>query len=292
MNNKLGVHYGFWSEMWSVDIIPYLKRASSVGFDVLEVSTGMFLDLPDSKIKDIKKVADDHNIELTHCLGQSVDSDMASEDKAVRQRGVETAKRILEVIGLMDGKILSGLIHTAWLALPKEGIYSKQDYIERSVETFKPVLKNIEDMGIIYCIEVVNRFEHYMSNTAQETVELIKLFESRNVGILLDTFHMNIEEDSFEDAIKTAGNLLWHLHIGETNRKVPGQGRLPWGEIAQSLNDIGYSGRIVMEPFLKMGADRGRDIKIWRDLSNNASEADMDVYAKQGLEFMGKTFNS
>lgn len=102
---------------------------------------------------------------------------------------------------------------------------------------------------------------------------------------MLDTFHMNIEEVSIGDAIRHAGNLLGHLHTGECNRMVPGKGRMPWREIGDALKDIEYDGNVVMEPFVRMGGQVGSDIKIWRDISRGASEAELDADAKRSVEF-------
>ena len=91
-------------------------------------------------------------------------------------------------------------------------------------------------------------------------------------------------------AIRTAGKLLGHVHVGEANRKLPGQGRLPWDEIGAALREIGFDGNVVMEPFVKMGGKVGSDIKVWRDLSDNADEAQMDVNIKKSLEFLRGKF--
>jgi D-psicose/D-tagatose/L-ribulose 3-epimerase len=90
--------------------------------------------------------------------------------------------------------------------------------------------------------------------------------------------------DSFGKAIRTAGPLLGHFHTGENNRRVPGKGRPPWHEIGTALRDIGYSGAVVMEPFVKTGGGVGSDIKVWRDLSDNA-DAEMDEAAREALAF-------
>lgn len=71
--------------------------------------------------------------------------------------------------------------------------------------------------------------------------------------ILLDTFHMNIEEDSFGDAIRKAGKYLSALHLGEPNQKPPGMRRMTRKEIRQALDDIGFEGPLVMEPFIMQG---------------------------------------
>ncbi len=77
----------------------------------------------------------------------------------------------------------------------------------------------------------MNRFEQYLINTAAEGVAYIDEVGSPNLKLLLDVFHMNIEEDDMTQAIITAGDKLGHFHIGETNRRPPGQGRMPWKEI-------------------------------------------------------------
>ena len=75
---------------------------------------------------------------------------------------------------------------------------------------------------------------------------------SEYVKLLLDTFHMNIEEDSME-MLSLADGKIGHFHIGECNRKVPGKGHMPWKEIFSALKDINYQEKIVMEPLLNQG---------------------------------------
>ena len=131
----------------------------------------------------------------------------------------------------------------------------------------------------------INRFETHILNTSEEGVEFVKEVDKDNVKVMLDTFHMNIEEVSIGDAIRHAGNLLGHLHTGECNRMVPGKGRMPWREIGDALQDIKYDGNVVMEPFVRMGGQVGSDIKIWRDISRGASEEELDADAKRSVEF-------
>ena len=74
---------------------------------------------------------------------------------------------------------------------------------------------------------MLNRFENHVLNTAEEGVAFVREVGKPNVKVMLDTFHMNIEEDSFGKAIRTAGPLLGHFHTGENNRRVPGKGGCP-----------------------------------------------------------------
>ena len=147
-----------------------------------------------------------------------------------------------------------------------------------------------DSLGIDLCLEVVNRFETYILNTCEEAVRYCKAVGSTRAKILLDTFHMNIEEDSIGDAIRLAGPRLGHLHVGEGNRKVPGKGHLPWNEIGKALRDIHYEKGVVMEPFVLTGGKVGSDIKVWRDLSGNATAEKMDKDIKASLKFLKQAF--
>ena len=128
------------------------------------------------------------------------------------------------------------------------------------------------------CMEF-NRYGEYREDiqSAEEAVKYVDEVGSPNCKILLDTYHMNIEEDSFAGAIKLVGNRLGHFHVGESNRRPPCEnGKMPWNEITNALKEIDYQGAIVMEPFIKMGGEVGRDIKVWRDISEGASESEME----------------
>lgn len=111
------------------------------------------------------------------------------------------------------------------------------------------------------------------------------LHKASNVSVMLDTFHMNIEEESIGAAIREAGSLLGHFHTGECNRMVPGRGRTPWREIGEALRDINYDKTVVMEPFVMPGGTVGQNIKVWRDIVPDTSEEALDRDAKKALEF-------
>ncbi len=144
-------------------------------------------------------------------------------------------------------------------------------------------VKFAEDAGVIFNVEVVNRFEQYLLNTAAEAVDYVQRVGGDHCKVMLDTFHMNIEEDSFREAILTAGDHLGHFHIGETNRRAPGRGKIPWAEIFRALADIHYQGAVVMEPFLQPGGEVGRDISVYRDLSIGV---DLDEEAARAAAFV------
>lgn len=284
--NKIGIYFAYWTKDWSADYLYYLNKVAGLGFDVLEVGSGWLVEMPAEKRRELKKAAADRSVELTCCIGFPGRYDMASEDVSVRRAGIEYAKRTLEVLHEMGSRIFGGINYTSWPSGINEGLTDKRPYLERSAASLKQVMKTAEAYGIYYCVEIVNRFEQFLLNTAAEGMAFCEEVGSPNIKLLLDTYHMNIEEDSFAEAIRIAGDRLGHFHIGETNRKCPGKGRMPWDEITGALKETGYRGAIVMEPFEKMGGEVGRDIKVWRDLNPEADEAMMDADAKAALKFI------
>ena len=284
--NKVGIYFAYWTQDWTADYTYYLNKVADLGFDVLEVASAHILNMSNANLQNLKSIAIERGIEITYVIGFSPDNDIASEDNVIVKKGIEYAKRTLEAIYHMEGKIFCGINYSSWPRVMNEGIVDKRPWLDRSLKSIKEVIKTAEDFGIYYCLEVVNRFEQFLLNTAEEGIVFCKMVDSPNIKLLLDTFHMNIEEDSISEAITKTGKYLGHMHIGENNRKVPGKGHMPWDEIFQALNRISYKGYIVMEPFVRMGGEVGRDIKIWRNLSNNCDEKCLDKDAKDALNFI------
>lgn len=130
--------------------------------------------------------------------------------------------------------------------------------------------------GISLCIEAVNRFDHHLICTAKEAIALIEASRSPHIKINLDTFHINIEEESFLGAFRTAGHKLGHLHLSNRNRGFPSKGDLPWEQMAAVLHEIGYDGAVVLEPFVQAGTGGAANLNVWRDLYPGEGEQELD----------------
>jgi len=281
--NKVGIYYAYWTHNWDADFVPFVSKVAGLGFDILEVNSGTVTRMANGQRDRLKKAAQDANIALTFCIGLPAQYDIASEDANVRRTGVDFLKRQAEMLAYMGAKKVSGILYGSWPGSLPEGVTDRRPYLERSIESMKEVMKTAAACDVFFNIEVVNRFEQYLMNTCEEALDYVNRVGSSHCKILLDTFHMNIEEDSIYNAIVTAGDKLGHFHIGETNRRAPGRGRIPWNEIAQALKEINYGGAVVMEPFLMPGGEVGRDIRVYRDLSVGV---DLDAEAKRALDFM------
>jgi D-psicose/D-tagatose/L-ribulose 3-epimerase len=281
--NKIGIYYAYWINTWDADFHVYVDKVADLGFDILEVNAGTVANMEQSERQRLKAHADDRTIELTYCIGLPHEYDIASPDAAVRRCGVEFLKKQARAVGEIGGGKISGIVYGAWPATMPEGESDKKPYLERSIACMKEVIKVAEDHHVVFNVEVVNRFEQFLLNTAEEAVNYTRQVGSPNIKILLDTYHMNIEEDSIAQAVETAGRYLGHVHIGENNRKPPGYGHIPWNELAFALKKVKYQGAIVMEPFLIPGGVVGRDIKVWRDMSIGL---DLDEEARKALVFI------
>jgi D-psicose/D-tagatose/L-ribulose 3-epimerase len=280
--NKIGIYYAYWTHDWDADFHPFVDKVADIGFDVLEVNGGTVGHMTARERHALKSHADDRNITLSYCIGLPRQYDLASEEKSVRDNGAAFLQTMAQAIGEMGGGNLGGIIYSYWPATLPAGVTDKRPYWERSVASMKQAIKAAEDNNVFFNMEVVNRFEQYLLNTCEEAVAYVQAVGSPNAKVMLDTFHINIEEDFFSEAILTAGGHLGHFHIGETNRRPPGYGRIPWTEVGAALRKIGYTGHVVMEPFLMPGGEVGRDIKVFRDLSVGL---DLDEEAARALQF-------
>jgi len=287
---KFGTIYSYWGSEWKCDYPKTAQKVKNAGCDILEVGASHLLKMSKKELSALKASSEDLGLILTSNIGPSKDQDMASPDPNVRKNGLNSLIDILKAMEKIGSSSLVGAMYSFW---PCDFLYiDKKAAWETSIANMKKLAHVAEDLGICLCLEVLNRFETYIMTDCSEAVDYCGYVGSPNVKILLDTFHMNIEEDNIPDAIRLAGSLLGHLHVGEANRKLPGQGSMDWKEIAKALHDIGYDGNVVMEPFLLTGGAIGKDIKVWRDLSGGADEAKLDLMLKEAVSFLRTSFES
>ncbi len=291
MNNKVGIYYAYWTHEWDVDFHPFVDKVADLGFDVLEVNGGTVGRMSKEERKRLLDHASARGLELTYCIGIPKEYDLASENSEIRGKGSDFLLNLIYAVGEMGGGDLSGILYGTWPATMPESNLTRQDYLDLSLESVRKVAKAAEDHNVVLCMEIVNRFEQFLMNTAAEGVEYCKEINSPNVKLLLDTFHMNIEEDSISSAVETAGSFLGHVHLGENHRMPPGcgHGHINWNELASALKKTGFKGSLVMEPFLVPGGQVGKDIKIWRDQSVGY---DLDTEARKACAFMKKTLEA
>ena len=286
---KYGVYFAYWENEWDTDFEPYIEKVKNLGFDVLEVAALGLVSLPDSKLRRLKELAAEHEVLLTAGIGLPKQYDVSSSDASVRAEGVAFMKKVLEAMHKAGIDRVGGTIYSYWPA-DYSGPVDKETARRHSIESMQELARYAKQYDIILLVETLNRFEQFLLNDAQEAMRYVEEVNEPNVKVMLDTFHMNIEEDNIADAIRLTGDHLGHLHIGEANRKVPGKGSIPWQEIGDALREIDYTGYVVMEPFVKTGGQVGKDIRVWRELSADTREEQLDRDLAESLVFVKEKF--
>ncbi len=287
---KYGIYFAYWEKEWGADQKQYIPKVKKLGFDGLEISCAMLKNITENELVEMRKMAEAEGVTLTAGYGPGPQENLASDDPAVVENAVAFYTDILKKLEILGIHTLGGGIYSYWPVDYSRPIDKAGDW-GRSVANVRRVGKIAAECGVDYCLEVLNRFEGYLLNTCEECKRFVEEVDVDAVKIMLDTFHMNIEEDSMTEAILLAGDRLGHFHVGENNRRVPGKGGFPWYEIGVALRSIGYDKNVVMEPFVQEGGQVGSDIKIWRDLSRGASVEQLDRDAAASAAYLRYVFS-
>lgn len=272
---KFGVHAGLWMARWTDEIAPILRTVADLGFDGVEVS---LLGMTEEKAVTLSGLIRDYGLQVTCSDGLSKAADITSEDADVRAAGLAHLRWAIRTVAAMGGSGLAGVVYAPW------GVFDpprKERRRALSAEMLGHVDGDLRNFGVRLGIEAINRFETDLVNSALEAVTLADATGSDHIGVLLDTFHLNIEEKDIVAAIALSGNRLFHFHVSDNDRGVPGSGHVPWGAVREGLHAAAYDGWIVAEMFVRAGTPAGADLNIWRDIEPDATTA-----AAAALSFM------
>lgn len=163
-------------------------------------------------------------------------------DSATRKAAIDRIKRQIEFAQHFDALVIIGLLR----GVTPSG-QSKDQSIRLLIECMQDCLEIASIQGVRMALEPLNRYETDLIHTVVEGLEIIYQIGSPNLGLLLDTFHMNIEEPDMEDSILRAGEHIFHFHVADSNRWYPGGGHLDFKNILQTLKSTGYQGWISGE---------------------------------------------
>ena len=289
---RYGIYFAYWTHEWSADYFGFMDKLAGLGFDVMEVSCAAFGETytKDEQLVALREYSKEKGLLMTSGYGPTKGQNLCSSDSMVVKEAKDFFVETFRKLEILDIHFLGGGLYSYWPADYSQPIDKPGDW-KRAAANIREVAKHAEQRGIVLGMEVLNRYEGYLINTCSECLEFIADVNMPNVQVMLDTFHMNIEESNMCDAIRLAGNKLAHLHLGEQNRMVPGRGSLPWNEIAAALHDIGYDKAVVMEPFVMQGGIVGSEIRVWRDLVRDASAEALDRDAEGALAFLRHVFD-
>ncbi len=272
-----------------------IERLSRLGYDGIEISgePGQY------DVAHVRGLLEEHNLEcwgaVTLMMGAR---DLCHEDRYMRMGSVEYVKDCLTFVAELGGQIVTVVPSTVGKITP---MGSPVDEWNWCVEALRECQAHAESVGVRIGLEPLNRFETYFLNRCEQALALADAVGG-NIGVALDTFHMNIEESDLIEAIHQAGDRLVDFHVADNNRMPPGHGALDWSAIVGALQAIGYDGHMTAEfvASLDRSAISEREIgdaseagggaameKFLRDHSTGAvPESYYDRYAQESIDHL------
>jgi sugar phosphate isomerase/epimerase len=245
-----------------------LERISSLGYDTVE----MYGEPEKVDIRELRELFNSHRMAVCGVTGMwgAASEDgwrrkLASSDAAVREHAKDYVKKCVEMCRSLGGAHLNVCLFAddnlsafdkTHRAIPAERKAAAQDLAA-------PALSELAifaaDRGVTLALEPLNRYSTPYCSSAQDALGVAGKVGRENFRIMLDTFHMNIEEDSFEHTISNVKEMLAHMHFADNNRKMPGYGHVDFRSIVDALSHIGYGGYATFEPTIQ---DAGYEVPL------------------------------
>ncbi|TIX87634.1 sugar phosphate isomerase/epimerase family protein [Rhizobium sp. P44RR-XXIV] len=261
--NKLGVHALVWEKGWSHDECERaIAKSAEVGYDFIEAPA---LDPSSIDIDFTRRALEKHGIGINFSLGLDADTDISSGDIEKGKRGKAKLLEALTLARDAGATHVCGILHSAF---QKSSVPTTAAGVAMSVDILGQVAEIAAKSGITLGLEVVNRYESNVLNTASQGVELCKRIGADNVKVHLDVYHMNIEESDVPSAIKDTGSYLGYFHTGDSHRGYLGSGTIDLAGVFRALVASGYTGPITFESFSSrvVGQPLEGILGIWRNL--------------------------
>ncbi len=276
---RFGVNTWVWVAPLTADSLKILApKIAQMGFDWIEIPVENPGDLEYAAAREIIR---DNGLGVSVCAAMGPDRDLIHPDATLRENGMAYLRHCIEAARALGAAKVGGphfsSVGRVWQSTPDERARDT-DLLVRQLGSLAAYAA---DRGAVLGVEPLNRFETSFINLTSQVIEVVDRVGSPACGVMLDSFHMNIEEDSLGDAIRAAGRRLVHFHACENNRGTPGCGHMPWKDIAAALHDIHYDGAVVIESFTDQVKSIARAAAIWRPLAPS-----QDKLAQDGLKFL------
>ena len=221
-----------------------LSTVQELGYDAVEISVRDPLD-PD--VVGCDEAAHERGIPISAiATGQSFYSDgwaPVDPDPAVRESLRRRMRRIVDMAAPWSALVVIGGVRGVLEGTPEE----QRSSYQRAVEFFNDLAEYASSVGVRLVVEPINRYETNFINTVAEALQFIDDVGAGNIGVLPDTFHMNIEEVSLEGALREAGQKMLHVQFTDSNRNAAGQGHIEFAPLAAVLREVDYSGYMSAE---------------------------------------------
>ncbi|WP_436531732.1 sugar phosphate isomerase/epimerase family protein [Actinoplanes sp. HUAS TT8] len=274
--NLLGVHALVWvGDTGPTSVTTAIEKTKACGYDLLEFSLHDSLNLDVPKARAELEAA---GLKVACSRGLAMDADISSDDPAVVERGERLLHESLAVAAGLGSTHLTGALYSAFGSYPRPLSPAGRANV---VTVLRRLAKEARGTGVTLGLEICNRYETNVVNTARDALRLADDIGEDNIVIHLDTYHMNIEENDMVRPVLDMGDRLGYVHIGENHRGYLGSGHLDFTSFFHALGTIGYTGPITFESFSSAVVAPGlsADLSIWRNLWDDGE--DLARHARQ-----------
>lgn len=264
---KIGMNLYLWLTKLEPQHFELLAKLKQLGFDGVEIPTG---DYTATELANIRNALNNEGLKCTVATLLPPEVNPISPDSAIRAAAHDKLKHDINIASELGSEALIGPMHSGHKLFYDRGP-SRQE-VDLCTEFLSAMGTEAKQANLLLGVEPLNRFECYFLNTAAQGKQLADAVNLDNVGILYDTHHANIEENSVYDAITALGNRLNHFHVSESHRGTPGTGAVDWTNSFRALKDMNYNGWLVIESFAKDVDGFPEAVNIWRDCFNSKDE--------------------
>ncbi|GAB4540378.1 MAG: 5-keto-L-gluconate epimerase [Anaerolineae bacterium] len=218
-------------------------RAAELGYDGIElmVRDPGHLDWPA-----VKSTLDNAGLEVPQIVtGELYGADglcLVTADEDIYRRAEERTRAVIDLAAY-----LGAMVNIGRLRGQLKFLGDVSDPWPIALERLRGVIDYAARQGVKITMEPINRYETDFILSAADGMRLVEDLGCDNLGLMLDLFHMNIEDVSIEEGLRQAGERLWHVHIADSNRRYPGCGHLDFDRIFATLRDMNYEGYISAE---------------------------------------------
>ncbi len=280
---RYGINAWVWTSPVTTDVVADLApHVKTMGYDWFEIPLESIDDMDHARSGQILR---DLDLGVSACAAVGPDRDLIHPDEAIRKNGAEYIRQAIIATQALGATNLIGPMYSAVGRTWQQTADERAHDLDVLVATLRELSAFAADHGVVLCLEPLNRFETSFINLASQMIEVVDRVDHPACCIMLDTFHMNIEERSLGDAIRSVGPRLKHVHTCENDRGAPGSGHVPWHDVAQAIKEIGYDGPVVIESFTPKVKSIARAAAVWRQFAPSS-----DALASAGIAFLKQLF--
>lgn len=284
MNHNLDIKFGvstwLWTSPFTRETIALFPKIKSMGFDVVEIPVED-PDLIDAKA--IQKALKDNQLEAVVCGAFGPTRDLTNEDPSVHENCFKYIVKCLDLCNAWDASFLAGPMYSAVGKARMVPDDQRKREWELAVKNLFKVCGLAQERKLDIALEPLNRFESDMVNTAADVLRMVNDINHPSAKIMLDGFHMSIEERNIEQAITSVGAKLIHVQVSENHRGIPGTGQTPWNDFKKGLKNVNYKGAVSIESFTPEIKELAGAVCIWKRFADSS-----DQFAEDGLRFLNR----